>query len=306
MGVYQFIIVVFLLIIVVVLVLLMWNQTKKSGPEQFQNQAKQISNKTIWLYWLKGWDRPTDIVQKVRDSWQHLNPEWNIVLIDNNNIHTYLDEPYLFNGSVPDAYKAELIGIHLLAKYGGVWADASVLCMMPLDLWINDALRPSGFWMYRGGYGDVPVFWFIIAEKQSYIIQKLKECCSPYWDSRRFTFSTSWLEETFVQLVKIDKMFEYKWTQVPYLDCDAEGQSNMLDGKHESNDRELQHILQFSPPYVLKLEPALPQSFEQSNTYAAIGYALAQEHAPYPLHNMKQLIPQDNMRVTDEYHGSSS
>jgi mannosyltransferase OCH1-like enzyme len=79
-------------------------------------------------------------VQQVRKSWELHNPTWNIILLDQSNLSQYIDHAIIkINARLPA--KTDLIRLNLLAEYGGVWADATMLCMVSLNRWIYDALQ---------------------------------------------------------------------------------------------------------------------------------------------------------------------
>merc|ERR1740123_1194005 len=48
---------------------------------------------------------------------------------------------------IPPAAESDLLRLALLAFYGGVWADSTMLCRRPLDSWLPEAAA-SGFFAY--------------------------------------------------------------------------------------------------------------------------------------------------------------
>jgi len=130
-------------------------------------------NKTIWLLWFQGWDNAPLLVKQARKSWELHNNNWNIIYLDNNNLKTYLGNEADFLLERDDillATKADYIRLLLLHKYGGVWADANVFCLQPLDNWIHMILDNIGVWMYHGyslrvGISQGCAVWFIAAYK---------------------------------------------------------------------------------------------------------------------------------------------
>ena len=245
----------------------------------------EIQGKTIWLLWLQGWDQAPWIVQKARESWEKLNPGWNIELVDEKNLEQYSKIEYIDKIKSPAA-KSDAIRLNLLATHGGVWADATLLCMHPLDNWIYDALDSTGFWMYHGrDEGRGPASWFITSTRGSPIIHKWKEACDKYWKTRSVEDDYFWMDGLFADLLNSDREFNQEWSKVPHLWCEAPGQSHMLAKKTQGNDPDLKQIISNNPPYVLKLSREDGNFSEESNAYFAIQKAL-EGTIPDKLHDM--------------------
>lgn len=267
--------------------------------EIYVEDTLSVKGKTIWLVWLQGWDQAPWLVQQVRKSWEQLNPGWNVELVSEANLKDYVRIPYLDSWQshiISPAAKSDIIRLHLLAEHGGVWADATMLCMMPLDNWIYAALEPTGFWMYHGrDYGRGPASWFMISMRGSPIIRAWCNAADDFWTQRQADYNYFWMDELFDGLLKSDRVVAEEWQRVPYLWCDAKGQAHMLAGKCFDDTPELKQILKHNPPYALKLTrhgwdenvAELGDAFTSTNAYSAITYALQQEHAPYPLHDIQ-------------------
>lgn len=267
------------------------------GPERedFEVDISSVPGKTIWLLWLQGWDSNIPyVVQRVQESWRLLNPGWNIELVSMSNLHTYISIPGYLDRIHGDAAKSDVIRLHLLKAHGGVWADATVLCMIPLDRWVFPAMQPAGFWMYHGrDYGKGPASWFLMSLRGAEIARKWAGAADAFWtrtiaDGDGDNFDYYWMDALFADLCSTDTSFARSWGKVPYLWADSTGQSHMLAGKCFQEDPALIKILRYNPPYAVKLSR---HGWDQAvtptcNAMMAIKYALAQENAPYPLHDM--------------------
>ena len=100
-------------------------------------------DKNIFLLWLQGWDKAPWLQKKVLNSWAINNPDWNIELIDEKNLKNYVsDIDYIYdkNKKITPQAKSDIIRLSLLKRYGGVWADSTLLCMQPLNHWVFEAL----------------------------------------------------------------------------------------------------------------------------------------------------------------------
>jgi len=241
-------------------------------------------NKTIYLLWLQGWENVPWLQKQVAESWKINNPNWDIKLLDEKNIKGYLPEvDYLYdkNNNISMQSKSDIIRINLLNKYGGVWADSTLLCMQPLDFWFEELVGPYGFWTYHafgaglanelGSYG--PCMWFLISDNHNYIIKKLKESCDIYWrnngkDKNRNYF---WLDYLFKNLFENDLFFKFLWLKVPYIDGEKYGQSCILGYWDEgvqyifSSNFKLKKLLSEKPPYVLKFWKTWTEKFSNPN-----------------------------------------
>jgi Capsular polysaccharide synthesis protein len=245
-------------------------------------------NKTIWLLWLQGWDNAPWLIKQVAESWEINNPDWNIEYVTLDNLHEYVcDIDYIYDEAkkIEPQHKADIIRLSLLKNHGGVWADATMLCMQPLDTWIEEAVHPSGLWMYHGhGAGmsckDGPAIWLIVSEKGSVMIDKWKNACDEYWGDRTHADGYFLLDELFRKLHESDSRFRDKWELTPYLYCESKGQAHSLSyNQLILNSQGKKRIFMESPPYALKLSwkvwqdrfPDLSNSeYKDSNGYYAI------------------------------------
>ena len=261
------------------------------GCAHAQNAVCTQNPKTIWLLWLDGWERAPWIVQRVRESWESLNPAWTVQLLDENNIAEFVT---IVNRPQSAAAFSDIIRLSLLAKYGGVWADATMLCMVPLDFWMHDTTNEAGVWMYHGrGGGEGPASWFIIASLESYIMAKWKEKADEYWTNRSVPHDYFWMHRLFKELYDDDEKFRSLWKSVPYIWCDAFGQAHMLATRVMSYDANLVAVLRNQPPYAVKLSHHGFNHTVESNGKAAI-YSAMQPRESWPFHEMHAAAPTTN------------
>jgi len=50
---------------------------------------------------------------------------------------------------LPMAAQSDLVRLSILATSGGVWADADVFCVLPLDWWLAAYTRAAGMFAFR-------------------------------------------------------------------------------------------------------------------------------------------------------------
>lgn len=233
-----------------------------------------ILPKNIYLLWLQGWENASWLNHQVVASWKINNPTWKIHMIDLVNLPNYVNDiDYIYeNNNITPQAKSDIIRLSLLKNHGGVWADATLLCMQPLDHWVYKAVEPAGLWMYHGHSSLLvkevgPVSWFIISKKNGYMITRWKDECDNYWIENDVTNEYLWLDTLFGGLYYGDGEFNKLWSSAPYLYCDAEGQSHMLtNGRMNSNDANVKKILLEKPPYVVKFWKSWNEIFPDINS----------------------------------------
>ena len=217
--------------------------------------------KIIWILWFQGYVDAPYCVKEVIDSWSNHNPDWQIILLTEKNISDYVNLPIKNNATLQA--KSDILRLKLLSTYGGVWADATLLCMKPLATWIYKMVKPVGFWMYHGrDNGKGPCSWFIISSKYSPLIQKWNILCENYWLNREEAHDYFWMDILFENERKDETSEFYKlWKNVPFKNCEDIGSSHFLNGRVSNKlDKEVElNITRKKCPYVIKLDKKLPE-----------------------------------------------
>ncbi len=142
-------------------------------------------NKVIWMFWDSGLESAPDVVKLSHSSWVNQNPDYKIVLLDNQTIQQHLGFDFfaVFKVMTVDlgaAGKSDLLRLYLLNRFGGVWADATTFCKQPLTTWLD--ISTTGFFCFREKQSDDRqlVSWFLAAHKGNAIIQDLLQASLSY------------------------------------------------------------------------------------------------------------------------------
>src|SRR5690606_27264734 len=93
-------------------------------------------------YWHSG-DVPV-VVQRCLANWRRLCPGWEINLVLGSELPRYVDPAALPAGfeRLTPARRSDWLRLHLLARHGGVWIDASTILTGSLD-WLVEAQAES-------------------------------------------------------------------------------------------------------------------------------------------------------------------
>jgi hypothetical protein len=111
-------------------------------------------------------------------SWLFQNKDWEIILLDNGNLSNYIDLPTI---GMTNQALSDVIRINLVAKYGGVWVDATCFCTKPLDNWIYYYMDHDFFAFNKPGPERMISSWFIAGNKNSYVTKIFCNEVNSYW-----------------------------------------------------------------------------------------------------------------------------
>lgn len=239
--------------------------------------------RTVWMYWDKGWENAPWLQQRIRESWEINNPSWKINCLDKNSVLPYLSEEVkniLFDSEkrISPAAESDIIRVNLLRFYGGIWVDATFLCLQPMDSWIHKALNDINFWTYSSG-GSI-CNWFIISDANNLIINEYYKKVIEYWSNRNTCDKYHWLDGIFRELLANNIEFKREWNKVQKKSLYDKDHAAILYGDEKllGSSIDIKNIIRERPPYGLKLSKNFESHYKDksdtkcmiSNTYYAI------------------------------------
>jgi hypothetical protein len=154
-----------------------------------RSEISQIPRK-LWILWLQGLPEAPYVVKKCVESWVTKNPTWEIIILDDKNLDSYvqIDLAVDKQKKLLRCHYSDLIRLKLLSTHGGIWIDATAYCSTPLDEWI-DNYCVSGFFAFRG---DKPMTflimdnWFLASTPNCPIVECLYKKLIAYWQFNNF------------------------------------------------------------------------------------------------------------------------
>jgi hypothetical protein len=174
--------------------------------------------RTIYFYWDKGFVNAPDVVRMCLLSWKIHNPTWQIVELDDTNLSNYVDikkyVPDIDSLKITKTALSDIIRICLLKQYGGVWCDATVYCVRPLDGWIQPHIE-SGFFAFEKPIENrLVASWFMYGVPDNLIVEKWLEKTCEYWKNHSEIHTYFWFHHLFGELYQEDQMFRNMWDTV--------------------------------------------------------------------------------------------
>ena len=116
----------------------------------------RVENRTIWTLWHQGFADAPPLVQACLESWRRFNPGWRVIALDRHSLPDYYDIAEVIDPARRDLdviKMSNLTRLCLLWRYGGLWTDATVFCLRPLDDWLH-AAYDAGFFAFRNPAKD--------------------------------------------------------------------------------------------------------------------------------------------------------
>ena len=136
----------------------------------------------IWFLWLQGIDKAPIEVRKCYESWVQFNPGWQVVFLNEANIHEHLA---LENTGLTHQAFSDFMRINLLAKNGGVWVDATCFCVKPLDEWLPAHMTQGFFAFDKPAPDRMLSSWFLASYKYNYITATYAQNVNAFWKENK-------------------------------------------------------------------------------------------------------------------------
>jgi len=182
------------------------------------NNHKKMVPKNIFIYWNQGESSAPDIVKLCIESWKINNPNWSLTVLDKDKANEELSRKYLPK-DITEASYSDLLRLHLLEKYGGIWADATTLCFNPLDHWVHTLLLSSDVFLFTNPTADRTIAsWFIASRKNSAGVRVWNKNAQKFWSKAssqpREYF---WLHYLFQYLTLQSRGFRLSFKNMPRI-----------------------------------------------------------------------------------------
>lgn len=176
--------------------------------------------KKIWIFWAQGWTDAPSLVKLCRDSWVFHNPNYEVVLLSQDDISRYVALDYSLEGKklTPTNY-SNILRLSLLSRYGGVWVDATTFCSAPLDRWMP-FLMQSGFFAFEKPKTTV-ADWILAAEANNPLISCWEKYVKLYW---KFAFEQGpyfWPHYLFEYMLLYKQCVRDIWSCTPRISSDG-------------------------------------------------------------------------------------
>ena len=105
--------------------------SKKFSPSKYGYDEKEGTSDKIWVFWAQGYGSMPEVVRKCYKSIVENRGDFEVVLLDMNNLSQYVDIPnYILqkveNGAITLTHFSDILRFSLLRKWGGYWMDSTI------------------------------------------------------------------------------------------------------------------------------------------------------------------------------------
>lgn len=131
--------------------LYLWKEMAPNSCNNIQKSQNGLKD-CIWTAWLQGEENAPEVIKLTLASIRkNSNGHRVIVLTDKNiddyiNVSTKIKQKHI-NGEMSNAHYADVVRIMILAKYGGLWLDATFLTTKPIG---DECFKPAFFSIKKG------------------------------------------------------------------------------------------------------------------------------------------------------------
>ena len=177
---------------------------------------------TIWVCWLQGEENAPAIVKKCLNSIRKHSSGYEVVVVTNDNLGSLIEISQIITEKLRKkqmqfATYSDYIRLALLAKYGGIWIDATVFLSAP----IPDKLTSQPLFCFkvpeRSKTLTVASSWFIVANPGNRIILQVKFLFEKYWEKESHLCNYYLFHLFFALVVDFDEANRAMWRNVPFV-----------------------------------------------------------------------------------------
>lgn len=150
------------------------------------------TNKNIFIFWHQGFSNAPAIVQSCRNSWSLAvqGSGWNIHAISAENLGYYLEGMPANERLALEWFQARLrpnnehfswtkftdiLRVCLVANFGGLWVDSTVLAIQPIQNWTAFENRSLCMPRAASSFEKVTEMWLLYGLKDSVVLKEWKE-----------------------------------------------------------------------------------------------------------------------------------
>ncbi len=178
----------------------------------------------IWICWWQGIDQAPPIVKICIDSIRKNSGDCEVIIITEDNYQEYVAFPEWIEqkykkGIISRTHYSDLLRLSLLAKFGGLWLDATFFCT---NDFVEDVFSHSLFSIKRPNYSCLSVANGNFANYALACNYEARRCfaviydfCLEYWREKNYLIDYLVTDYMIVMAQRYDSEIREKFEQIP-------------------------------------------------------------------------------------------
>lgn len=212
-------------------------EKKQQGKDQGSN------HECIWTAWLQGEEKAPEVIKLTLESIRKNSNNHSVNFLTNENISQYIEIPELIKqkhdaGIMENAHFADVVRMMILAKYGGIWFDATVFLHEPIDeIAFSSSFYSVGFnagetrfisghkWLVRvlGGY------------KNSEHLVRISNMLISYWEDHSVPIDYFVFDYLIALIYQNDTSFQSVVDKLPRMEMLTSELKKIINEPYEAN-----------------------------------------------------------------------
>ena len=210
------------------------------------NKSSQSGEPKLFIYWDAGFDRAPAVVRACYREMLTKHERNQVVVLDADTWRYYVTIPRhvvdkVLNQNKNQIHFSDVLRTALLARYGGIWADATCMVTKNIVSMFGD-ISKSGFFSYNYDVARISS-WFLCSSGDNYIAKMMFEALCEYWNDFDKQINYYIFHYIFEILYYLDERFRKIWDEsTKARSCDAHTMQNhmMTEYKKDAFDKMLQ------------------------------------------------------------------
>lgn len=219
-----------------------YTKTMKSIKNQ------KIKDDVIWVCWWQGIENAPEIVKKCINSIKDAAGNHNVIIITLDNYKEYIDIPSsieqkIKKGIITLTNFSDLLRLSLLAKYGGMWLDATFYCKKGANL---DKYFKYPIWsIKRPDYGHTSVacgnfggYSLYCSSQYRWMFKVMRDFFLHYWETNDFMIDYLMIDYMIVLAQRNNKEIAGAFMEIPKNNPNCDELCKVLNDKYSKEQWE--------------------------------------------------------------------
>ena len=211
----------------------------------------------IWTAWLQGEDNAPEVIKLTLASIRKNSNKHRVIVLTNENINQYIEIPELIKqkhdaGIIGNAHFADVVRMMILAKYGGIWLDATAFLHEPIE---ENAFSSSFYSVgFKAGEtrfvsGHKWLIGVIGGYKNSEYLTSISNMLLSYWKDHSIPIDYFVFDYLITILYRNDSSFRHKIDELPRMEYFTSKLRKTINEPY--NEDELAQLLAKQQIYIL-------------------------------------------------------